>query len=231
MASGIASGAWGSTPRQVAGIDNYLTYKNKNITYEQSINSYVPTFYNNGSYLSPLTRLNSSFYNKYGNRKSRFGEIQEGDMCTRFHENKCVNPQSGAPIKKDGPTYRQLVQRCGEHLNNDIFVGKNHSFPPSYAGSRRPSISSSYASSRRPSISSSYDGESTYADIPMEKMAVGKKNIVVNGKSFYVGNVAKISRDNETGKIIKLGPRQIVLLKSDNKERRLNHYDFINFNS
>jgi hypothetical protein len=225
MASGVSSG-WGPTPRQIAGIDNYATYYNNKkmvpLTYEQSINSYNPTFDNNGTYISPLTLANRGFYNKFGQRKSRFG-AEHDDICIRFNENKCVNPISGAPIKKNGPTYNQLVKRCSNTQTENIFVGRRPNYPESYAGSSTGSL----AGSRRPSSVSSVSSVRSVSQGGYDYL---RKYINVNGRVFNIGSNAKISPD-EYGKIIKMGPKQIILIKSNSKERRLSPQDFATLNA
>jgi hypothetical protein len=220
MASGVSSGAWGSTPRQIAGMDNYASYYNNGrtipLTYEQSINSVVPTFDKYGNYISPLTPANSLFYNpnnKFGRRKNRFG-AEHDDICTRFNENRCVNPVSGAPIKKNGPTYNKLVQRCGGGsvpVVESIFIGKRPSYPESYSGSTGSNVSS-------------------VRQMPQSGYNYLNKYINVNGRVFNIGSNAKVSAD-ESGKIIKMGPKQIILIRGNSKERRLSPQDFINLNN
>lgn len=36
------------------------------------------------------------------------------DVCARFHADPTHNPRTGRMIKKDGPTYKELVKECGE---------------------------------------------------------------------------------------------------------------------
>ena len=226
MATGVSSGTWGSTPRQIAGMDNYATYYNNGrtipLTYEQSINSVVPTFDKYGNFKSPLSNANSSFYNKFGRRKTRFG-AEHDDICVRFNENRCVNPVSGAPIKKNGPTYNKLVQRCASTgstgpIIENIFIGKKPSYPASYSGSNAGSVKSNYSVSSVSSVRSNNDYN--YLN----------KYINVNGRVFNIGSNAKISPD-ETGKIIKMGPKQIILIRLNSKERRLSPQEFINLNN
>jgi len=69
MVTGVSSGAWGYSPRMVAGMDNSMEMNGKPLTYDLNLSSIPPTY--NGNYVSPLTKVNESYYTKM---PSEFGK-------------------------------------------------------------------------------------------------------------------------------------------------------------
>jgi hypothetical protein len=68
--SGIVSGAWGLSPREIAGMDNIVQNSNGvPLTYNESLNSVVPKFNPDGTYVSPLTVANNSYYSSSFGKK------------------------------------------------------------------------------------------------------------------------------------------------------------------
>ena len=70
MVTGVSSGAWGYSPRMVAGMNNPMEMNGKPLTYDLNLSSVPPTF-DNGNYVSPLTKINGSYYSK---KPSEFGK-------------------------------------------------------------------------------------------------------------------------------------------------------------
>lgn len=66
MASGIVSGAWGYSPKMVAGIDNTLESKDTPLTYQLGMTSTYVKF-DNGEYNSPL-------YSAFGKKMNKIKE-------------------------------------------------------------------------------------------------------------------------------------------------------------
>jgi len=69
MVTGVSSGAWGYSPRMVAGMNNPMEMNGKPLTYDLNLSSVPPTF-DNGNYVSPLTNVNKSYYSK---KSTEFG--------------------------------------------------------------------------------------------------------------------------------------------------------------
>jgi hypothetical protein len=69
MVTGVSAGAWGYSPRMVAGMNNPMEMNGKQLTYDLNLSSIPPTF-DNGNYVSPLTKVNESYYKK----TSEFGK-------------------------------------------------------------------------------------------------------------------------------------------------------------
>ena len=61
MPTGIVSGAWGYSPRYVAGMSKAAEFGDSPLTYQLGLNSRPPTFSNNDM-VSPLTVANKGFY-------------------------------------------------------------------------------------------------------------------------------------------------------------------------
>jgi hypothetical protein len=72
MATGIVSGAWGYSPKEVSGILNAAEFKNQPLSYQLGLNSRQPTFNSDGQMVSPLTIANEGFYNvtTFGKKRS-----------------------------------------------------------------------------------------------------------------------------------------------------------------
>ena len=82
MATGIVSGAWGYSPKEVSGILNAAEFKNQPLSYQLGLNSRQPTFDSNGQMVSPLTVANNGFYNITG-----FGK-KNSKKNSKKHSNK-----------------------------------------------------------------------------------------------------------------------------------------------
>lgn len=70
MATGIVSGPWGYSPKQVSGILNAAEFKNQPLSYQLGLNSRPPTF-SGDTMVSPLTTANEKFYTAFGKKRSK----------------------------------------------------------------------------------------------------------------------------------------------------------------
>ena len=211
--TGVA-GPWGVSPQQVAKMDEYSDL----FTNRLSITSIVPTFDKYGNYNSPLTMANKSFYNRFG---SRFGN----DVCTKFKDNECENPNTGRPIKKYGRIYNGLVEQCKamfEGPRKTVSTEKRAERPTRiidsiFIGKKPPLPEIKVSNSNNHDVRHFYNGEPKYVSIDNNK--------------YSIGSSAKIFPDGRTGKVIKIGPNNIILAKSDNRERRLTLDQFVKLNA
>ena len=74
MASGIVSGPWGYSPRQIAGMSNTAEFGDSPLTYQLGLNSRPPTF-SNTEMISPLTVANKGFYSAGFGKKNKNSDI------------------------------------------------------------------------------------------------------------------------------------------------------------
>ena len=139
MASGIAAGPWGYSPRYVAGINKAWEIGKHPLVYEEALTSYSPRFNSKNYMRSPLNYANKNYYNRIN---SRFGaksckkdkqelkkfkaakaakKVKAAKACRPLSRNRCIeflqsnrkiNPLSGRSIQRDGPTYRTLINKC-----------------------------------------------------------------------------------------------------------------------
>ena len=75
MATGIVSGPWGYSPKQISGILNTAEFNGNPLTYQLGLNSRPPTFGTNGEMISPMTVSNKNYYNNFGKSKRKVSEI------------------------------------------------------------------------------------------------------------------------------------------------------------
>ena len=61
MASGIASGAWGYSPNQVAGLLGVAELGNKPLTYQNGLTSIPGVFVKDDRYISPISIANNIY--------------------------------------------------------------------------------------------------------------------------------------------------------------------------
>jgi hypothetical protein len=191
MANGIASGAWGYSPKQVAEFDKLL----------------------NNTYQLSLTSVGGS------EKFTKFGETE----CESFNRLKKTCTEDKPPV-------------------DQIFVGKKPKPPQSeysYQSSstkiqpqseysyRNPSTKSEYSYQRSRSKKDYSNKEFNYSNQGVN--SDGNKFIKIDKRIFAKGDNAKIN-ENESAQIIKIGPKQIIFLLKNNKERRLKINQFIEFN-
>jgi hypothetical protein len=135
---------------------------------------------------------------------------------TKFGETECES-------------FNRLKKTCtGELLPvNPIFVGKKPPPPPQseYSYSDYSNKDFSYSNKKTPSEYSNKKPPSEYSGVNSD----GIKFIKFNNRTFKKGDQGKINKD-ESAQIIKIGPKQIIFLLKNNKERRLKINQFIEYN-
>lgn len=307
MASGIASGPWAYTPRQIAGLNKIWEVGKHPLVYEESLTSYPPRF-RNKHMISPLSTANKGFYTHkslFGQRKTRktrkpckpckkTKKVKKNkDSCESISKNRCIeflqtggtiNPLSGRTIKKDGPVYRTLVQKCAKYnllptneqkmsvsaaplkTSRSIGVGNNRTYSDIGVGGNRTYSDIGVGGNIRPTMVSGGTDPIFIGSLPEppdERTPVRRsprttsgalrrtssktdkvtsssfkinfnddpKFITIGTNRFEKGSDAKIYEDGRTGKILKIGPKQIVMWNNETgKERHLTHKDFLKFN-
>jgi hypothetical protein len=126
MPSGLATGLYGYSPQNVAGMRNSMELNGRPINYQQGLTS-VPLRFNDRQAISPLTQTNQSFYTAFGARKNL-----DIELCRQFVENPLINPETGRPIAKNKATYNRLVENCEKIMKgkpiDEVVVKPSKSF-------------------------------------------------------------------------------------------------------
>jgi hypothetical protein len=203
MATGISSGAWGYSPKMVAGINNSMEYQNIPLTYQLSLTS---TPVNNK--MSPLTAVNKSYYykNAFGSKKELSATI-----CEEFiRSNGTVNPFTGRPIKPNGPTYKQLIQKCKDLENPPLVT--------------RPAT----RSTTKPQPGAYERFSVVYEDCDSRDPVI--KKLTLNGKKYTRGTTAFYNSSKNQGIIKGMGCKQINIVTPDNREKHVNLEKFFEYN-
>ena len=103
MVTGIASGPWGYSTANVAGLRRTMEIGNHPLTYEQSLTSYPPSF-KNGRMISPISIANKDYYTK-SSSSVNFGKSKNVNKlkCIKFLESGgTINPLTKRKIVKNG---------------------------------------------------------------------------------------------------------------------------------
>ena len=182
--------------------------------------------------------------------------IAEGGPTHTMLVNKCVKYKlingnamsvSSAPLKSSrsigvGNTRSYSSVGVGGNIGKSsmvssgtdpIFIGSMPDPPDQRQPLRRSPRTASGALKRTTSNAGTSTGTGTSAGTSTFKVNLTEepKFILIGNKRFEKGSVAVIYEDGRQGKIIKIGPRQVVLWNNEtSKERHLNHRDFFKFN-
>ena len=216
MPPGIASGAWGFSAQNVAGM---LTPFQNNFTYQSSLVSLPPIIHKNGTIVSPLTQANLAYYRpKTAFGSTRFGSIDPKyplDLCNEFiRTNGTVNPRTGRLIKKNGPTYNKISEKCNEYQNYQTEYPFQNVSRPQTTGRTKCHENQNYLLA----------GDSfTNCNKKNDKL------FTVGSKGYTINSTAKYNPSN-SGRIIAMGCKQITILKDDGKQARICAKDFYKFN-
>jgi len=216
---GRISGAWGYSPQMIAGMNNVLEYNNKPLTYQLGLNS-KPVGWSNPNE-NPLIYANQSYYSKnnaFGRRRRRvyFGSKKDltKEICDEFVKSDgTTNPLTKRPIKKDGPTYKKLLEDCDLLVKGPVIGPVN-----------RPS------SVREPSTDELYDKFNViYQDCDGRDPIM--KKLTLNGKNYTRGSSACYNIQKDTGTITAMGCKQINISVPGNfKEKHLSLTKFFEYN-
>jgi hypothetical protein len=135
MATGLSTSLGYSIP-QVGGMYpraefyDSVSKRTPSLMYELGLSSISPVFYQ-GKFISPLDVANKDLYSRFGKKKHLVNRKKlikrekckklnkdckkkiTKKMCEKFLQSgKKINPLTGKPIKKDGPTYKLLMKKC-----------------------------------------------------------------------------------------------------------------------
>lgn len=233
--SGVSSGAWGYSPRMVAGMNTPLQ---NNLTYELGMVSHPPTF-NNGKFISPLDMANQSWYTfNFGSKrkkKNSFGSCRTGckrgaitrETCKMFLDSgRRINPVTGHAIQSNGKPYRDLIAHCESYgmLNEQQPLVPSppvRDFTIIQPAPRKPA----------PDYSNLFQKYSViYPDCANRDHRT--KKLIMGNQTFTRGTPAYYDAFKTPGAIIKgMGCKQITMTLPDNSERHVNLGKFFEYNS